>query len=403
METERVLLELERALNALPGAVENTRRRNPGIPDDIALALASRDVGENLRTILTVQPELAGNLMMSTGGGASFSLSMRATDVLIRRASKSSAKEALDWFARILTLESSNAVAVTPVWGVDVSAPVTLGASYELVSLSSLPSVPHPLTFDGPGAATSFRMQHRWNPPTTAIIERFTVQPIFYKADHAPKSRNELVGQSLHEIRRCLMLSGPTMIDPDSTWFQFENADLVDIMPGARMGTIFEIEPFMFRSFEPFDAERAADISRAYLGVLKDHRNIQLALDRFERGMRRMNPGDAAVELCIALESLLSDPGDQGEITYKVALRSAQLLGGDLPERAERRDKVKALYGLRSNVVHGRTLPTKKIVGGKEMTVDDLVKEGFKIAAQVIARVIGMKGIPDWRMLELGG
>src|SRR4051812_40788080 len=77
----------------------------------------------------------------------------------------------------------------------------------------------------------------------------------------------------------------------------------------------------------------------ALTGPFRDR--ITLALDRLNQGMRRRFPGDKAMDIAIALEALLSDTGAQTEVTYRLALRSALLLGGNLVERKKNRTLTK--------------------------------------------------------------
>jgi hypothetical protein len=102
----------------------------------------------------------------------------------------------------------------------------------------------------------------------------------------------------------------------------------------------------------------------------------------------------------IALESLLADGGTEN--TYKVGLRSALLLGGELAERLDIRTVVSGTYALRSALVHegeaGDTIRLKR--RGKEKS-KEVVNEAILICARVIRRILELGGIPDWYEFEL--
>ena len=118
-------------------------------------------------------------------------------------------------------------------------------------------------------------------------------------------------------------------------------------------------------------------------------------MERFDRAMRRHSAGDAAVELAIALDALLSD--GESELTWKVSLRSALLAGGDKNARMESRAIIAAVYSLRSTVVHtGKTPPEQKVKRLGKVKTDELVKRGIAITSRVIRAAIDKGKLPDW-------
>jgi len=92
------------------------------------------------------------------------------------------------------------------------------------------------------------------------------------------------------------------------------------------------------------------------------------------------------------LESLLSD--SQGELTYKLALRAALLIGSDIEERKKVRKQVQEFYRLRGKVAHGehRSDPNDSTV----------VVDGMKVCARVLSRIVELKAIPHWPDFEIG-
>jgi hypothetical protein len=94
-----------------------------------------------------------------------------------------------------------------------------------------------------------------------------------------------------------------------------------------------EIQP---RSLEPlgtFDEDAAKAAVTSYMKLSNPLKPIiRMATDRFDRALRRHDPGDAAVEMSTTLESLLGD--GSGELVWKVGLRASIVAGGDLERRA---------------------------------------------------------------------
>jgi len=201
----------------------------------------------------------------------------------------------------------------------------------------------------------------------------------------------------------CLSLVGPSTIVPAIRWFQFSDADLEEAIPGpAYFWSHMEISPIKLHSLGNFDVGRAANLVARYMNIEGgDRTRIRLALNRFDRALRRVDPGDAALELAIALEALLGEGGT--ELTYKVSLRSGLLPGGSQLERRDRRALVQAIYSLRSTVAHTGSTPSEaRVKGLGKINIEELISKGIATTATVIASAINRGRLPDWFEEELG-
>lgn len=108
------------------------------------------------------------------------------------------------------------------------------------------------------------------------------------------------------------------------------------------------------------------------------------AIARFNSTYDRVRPEDRIIDLTIALEALLMTDNDQQELSYRLALRGAALLG-DAPDQRERlfRD-LKNLYHVRSRLAHGCSLAkaTRKRVPAADLGkylegAEDLVRSAI--------------------------
>jgi hypothetical protein len=70
-------------------------------------------------------------------------------------------------------------------------------------------------------------------------------------------------------------------------------------------------------------------------------------------------PTMEAVELVTAFESLITKKDETEGLTYRLAMRTANLMGRDADERKTIFRQVKQFYGLRSRIVHGAELDDK--------------------------------------------
>jgi hypothetical protein len=239
--------------------------------------------------------------------------------------------------------------------------------------------------------------------PEAVLVAQGTLGPLILDADKGPSNPAEPLDAFLDEIRLCLTLVAPCAIMPVKRWYEFEDRDFKNFSIWAGTSdSLNELQPRALKSFGSFNPEHASNLVRKYLSLDATSRGrIQLALDRFDRSMRRHTSGDAGVELAIALDSLLGD--GEGELTWKVSLRSALLVAGGKRERKERRALIQAVYRLRSSVVHtGRAPPTIRKTGTGALTPDQLIPEATIATADVISTLILLGKIPDWFDAELG-
>jgi hypothetical protein len=119
---------------------------------------------------------------------------------------------------------------------------------------------------------------------------------------------------------------------------------------------------------------------------------VDVGIERLSLATARQRPSDALVETAISLEAVLSDPNNKEELSYRLRLRAAWLLGTTLASRGRIRDLVRDLYKERSSVVHGQ-IPKKNesILRG----------QAERLAQRLILKILNRGGIPDWQELEL--
>src|SRR5262249_22094734 len=118
---------------------------------------------------------------------------------------------------------------------------------------------------------------------------------------------------------------------------------------------------------------------------------------RLNLARRRQSPGNQAIDGGICLEALLGDESPQ-ELTYKLRLRAALLLGRTVDERQTIREDVRRFYDLRSKVVHGR------VRGAKDASRDGhIALRGLQICTQAVRAIVQRNALPDYGEWELTG
>lgn len=102
----------------------------------------------------------------------------------------------------------------------------------------------------------------------------------------------------------------------------------------------------------PNCADSLGGLLRALKTAEKDKR-LNLAVRRFDAAYLRLDPEDRLIDLWIAFEALLL-PDMSGELSYRVAIRLAQLIGQTASDKRAAFRSARRSYDQRSRVVHGQ-------------------------------------------------
>jgi hypothetical protein len=88
------------------------------------------------------------------------------------------------------------------------------------------------------------------------------------------------------------------------------------------------------------------------LGNVVRHKQLSLALQRFNLAYERTRPEDKLIDYWVALEALFL-PGISDELSFRASLRIAYYLTTSPDERQDIFDKMRLSYDTRSRIVHG--------------------------------------------------
>jgi hypothetical protein len=132
-----------------------------------------------------------------------------------------------------------------------------------------------------------------------------------------------------------------------------------------------------------------------------DRDRINLALERMIRSRCQFVSGNRAIDLAIALEVLFMS-ADRDEHSYKISLRAARLLRGELQTRQRTFLEVRRLYDMRSSMVHTGNVKNEYNLDDVKASAHDIVESVDVLCTEAIRAFIRLGGIPeDWRPIEL--
>jgi len=181
-------------------------------------------------------------------------------------------------------------------------------------------------------------------------------------------------------------------------WSQF-NDSFANRMVGERFQfseALFDVN--MRRAAEvALDGAATADLF-AKLGEMRsgEKEAIRIGLDRLSLAFRRRTDIDKAIDLGIALESMLLhslSPSDRGELKFRSAIRGSAFLGGTKQERLEVFNLLKDAYDLRSAAVHtGRFGKDKK----RGLSPPQVLEKAAVVCARIARKLIEHTTFPNW-------
>ena len=170
--------------------------------------------------------------------------------------------------------------------------------------------------------------------------------------------------------------------------------------------------------YEPFRIDRGSIGAGGFLDGRRAHQSVQASLDdlaKFQELRRALlstpdmmrklktpisywvksrlagSSVDGAIYLGIAMETLFLDK-PATELSYRIQIRAAKLVDGDLSKREQTKQIVKNAYTARSRATHQGALETKD---------QGIIEMGQGLIRDAILKIIESGTYPDWDRLDL--
>lgn len=352
-----------------------------------------------LNSIQELESYKSSSIQRSPSGSQSIKLDNFAHWLLAQSRIKP-AREVIAQLKSFLKADSVPMTQVLAVWGLHPKLPIDLIDGISLSPLSMLPSsdIKDQLTGikdTGHTGGTSFSLPR----PTAVLKWEFVFKPLF-----SPSGSNSSLNtkiEEMKEIAECLCLVYKTPVFEIVDWYQCEVT--TPIIGGVQGwgGQVSSIEP-IFRSeitSEAYDKKLFKELVNKFFSVSsKDRQRLHVPLKHLNKALLNIESVETAIDLGIALESLLINPDEgEGNISYKVRQRGTLLLGGSPHEKLSNFNLLKVLYKIRNDAVHTGEVKTTYKMNGIQVSVRELLKDGGILIVGLIREIFNRGNfISDW-------
>lgn len=239
--------------------------------------------------------------------------------------------------------------------------------------------------------------------PSGALIREIAIKPKTCDPDDFEKF--VFHGEELCQICDLLTLVRQSTPVPLAYWVLVDEwVPCSVLVQGGWTGPGQDILRVSTSKFTASDYSHAKRYVRKYFELREHVRKIlRISLQRLNQSRRRTNQLDKAIDLGIGLESLLlHDRGSNEPISFPFRLRGAWLLGADARDRLGYLHLLKSIYDCRCEAVHaGKFRP--KFAKKLPLPLNELLKKGEDLCADMIKWVLEEGKFPDWEKLILGG
>lgn len=398
MDVDALTKVLDTALSQVQTVSNNARKRSfDDLERDFIEELRDAEIDNELSSVvlpvLEQQPEFKDKApMVRVMDGAYGFQSQLAAPRLVREARlRKSAAGAVAWLEKVLGTDRGTGLLIQTLWGISPGQRILVQEGVELLPFESLPSSRQKKGLKRRELRTHTKRLatpvYAWKPPTAALVAKIEVCPYLIDDSIEQNPSDEKVRNikfELDEIGLCLTLSGPSIILAGPSWFQYDDPDLNAAFEGGSTRYRHqEVLPFSIPDLSLSPETDLPELVRKFRELEPSAKNrVTIALRRLQQSLIRDDPADSALEISIALESLLSSRSDGGRST--ISLRASLLLTEFVEERMKARAMLEAAYKMRNRLVHqGETKSEVDVEGQGRTSAKEVARRAANITAFV--------------------
>jgi hypothetical protein len=396
MSDDRVILinALERAVTAYNGQVP---------PPTLLSPLSNRELSRLSSAIESCVSyrAVSGKVVFTGGAGPVIAGPWLATHLFETWRHSKDAVDAVDWLLRMLGTREAEGQFKTAVWGLSIDHEVILSELSRLLPFSELPAsvMKSRIVSSSKNCynRSGWKTYNWYDVPHCVVIKKVPAFP-YIGADGACFRKITELENEARDLWMFIQSVSVGHLLIMGTWFEYVDATLdINDWSNHLVWMLPEIHPRVDECSEISGASIRNDLL-LYKQIPDPMRSVlQRSMDRFILSQCRHKLIDRILDLILAFEIAVSGPGGGKSVpSFKVNLRSAQLIGGTLDERRKNRDLVSELYELRSKATHGSSLSKYD-----EDELYGLIAQCSDIYVRLLRCILAIGNTPDWDALEL--
>jgi hypothetical protein len=348
---------------------------------------------------------IAGHVLFTANSGPVLHAPSLALPLLYRaeraQRERQDIGQAADWLIRMLRTRHADGRFTAVIWGLSIYSESPLGEHARLVPFGELPD-------SRLKKSISDRARKLWNDavwmsqsyfdlPGAAIVRKVANFPYIGTDGASFKTMSALAEEAYETL---VFLQGKAAGQPLALgyWFEYDDDELdLNSYDNYISWILPEIVPSIPAN-ATINAATAHQELKALSAMPADWRNdLTRSMERFTLSPCRHQTIDRILDLTLAFEIAVSGKGDQAPQSWKVSVRSAQMVGGPLGDRQENRRKMSELYGLRNKGTHGSSLS-----GGDPRKQEAVLTEAAALYRKLLDSFWRHGTRPDWAAIELG-
>lgn len=345
--------------------------------------------------------KIAGQMLYSGGAGPVIAPSLFAT-WLFREAEGKGVLAAVDWLLRLLSTRTTTGLFKAAIWGASIDEEFQLSDGLaRVMPFEALPDTYMKQRILERAATcydnSAWLAHNYFDAPRLAFVREVRGFP-YIGADGAAFRK---VSELQFETRDLWLVIEATSVGHPlavACWFEYADRDLdINGWQNSLAWLLPEVHPRV-ADFTPITATTVLDQIQRYDALPEEFRSRLLrSMERFTLSQCRHKLVDRVLDLELAFEIAVSGPNrDPAPMGWKVSVRSAQLIGGELRARQANRDLVNDLFKLRSAATHGSDLSRRD-----ERELDETVRRCLTAYGQLLGGLLALGRQPDWSALEL--
>ncbi|MFM0218265.1 hypothetical protein [Paraburkholderia caledonica] len=255
-----------------------------------------------------------------------------------------------------------------------------------------------------PQPAPPFFMHHHFvEEKITPGAALYSIREVTPKLlDKMPDLAVPVEAPRINQVADILTIAGPSSPVVSRSYSELADGEFLKGEVGLQWG-IWRNETRVFanRLVSPMELGELKSVADKYLTLDPSiKKKLSVPLHRLNEAVKHQSSVDRALDLGIALESLLlSHQPSKDQLTLQFRLRGAWLLGRDGQHRVELFNTFHQLYTYRSYAAHSGSVASSRT---PEEEVQKTLRMGLELCAKAICKIIEKGGFPEWDSLVIG-